>query len=134
MSKVQEASRILREGFALSKWPHLHKTYVVTVWRVLSRTVYGKSTNHCFFLFQFLFKLVWVIRIVIRYFQFTLPKNCVKLPYGLQRVYYYHSFAEAVCVISNYMAVLMGITLIIRVCTISKMSIYEFIWYKRKKF
>ena len=29
--KYQEASSILRMSFALSKWPHLHKAYVVTV-------------------------------------------------------------------------------------------------------
>ena len=31
MSKVQEASSSLRVGFALSKWPHLHRAHVVTV-------------------------------------------------------------------------------------------------------
>ena len=31
VSIVQEASRILRVVFALSKWPHLHKAYAVTV-------------------------------------------------------------------------------------------------------
>ena len=29
VSKVQKTSSILRVGFALSKWPHLHRTYVV---------------------------------------------------------------------------------------------------------
>ena len=29
MSKVQKTSSILRLGFALSKWPHLHRAYVV---------------------------------------------------------------------------------------------------------
>ena len=29
--KIQEASSILKVGFALSKWPHLHRAYVVTV-------------------------------------------------------------------------------------------------------
>ena len=31
MLKVQEASSILRVDFALSKWPHLHRAYLVTV-------------------------------------------------------------------------------------------------------
>ena len=31
VSKVQEASSILRVGFALSKWPDLHRAYLVTV-------------------------------------------------------------------------------------------------------
>ena len=31
VSKVQEASSILRVGFALSKWPHFHRAYLVTV-------------------------------------------------------------------------------------------------------
>ena len=31
VSKVQEASSILRVVFALSKWPHLHRAYLVTV-------------------------------------------------------------------------------------------------------
>ena len=30
-SKAQEASSILKVGFALSKWPHLHRVYLVTV-------------------------------------------------------------------------------------------------------
>ena len=29
VSKVQKTSSILRVGFALSKWPHLHRAYVV---------------------------------------------------------------------------------------------------------
>ena len=29
--KYQEVSSILKMGFALSKWPHLHRAYVVTV-------------------------------------------------------------------------------------------------------
>ena len=29
VSKVQEASSSLSENFALSKWPHLHRAYVV---------------------------------------------------------------------------------------------------------
>ena len=31
MSKTQEASSILRVGFVCSKWPHLHRAYLVTV-------------------------------------------------------------------------------------------------------
>ena len=30
-AKYQEASRIFKVGFALSKWPNLHRAYVVTV-------------------------------------------------------------------------------------------------------
>ena len=40
MSKVQEVSSILRVGFALSKWPHLHRAYVVTVPFILILAVY----------------------------------------------------------------------------------------------
>ena len=29
VSEVQKTSSILRMGFALSKWPHLHRAYVV---------------------------------------------------------------------------------------------------------
>ena len=38
-NKNQEASRILRVGFALSKWPHLHRAYLVTVPEYLSQSV-----------------------------------------------------------------------------------------------
>ena len=31
MSKIQEASSILKVVLALSKWPHLHRAYLVTV-------------------------------------------------------------------------------------------------------
>ena len=31
MSKVQEAGSILKVSFALSKWPHFHRAYLVTV-------------------------------------------------------------------------------------------------------
>ena len=31
-SKAQEASSILKVGFALSKWPHFHRVYLVAVW------------------------------------------------------------------------------------------------------
>ena len=32
MSKVQEAGTILKVGFALSRRPHLHRAYLVTVY------------------------------------------------------------------------------------------------------
>ena len=32
VSKVEEASSILRVVFSLSKWPHLHRAYLVTLW------------------------------------------------------------------------------------------------------
>ena len=35
VQKVQEASRILRVGFALSKWPRLHRAYVGKLWAQL---------------------------------------------------------------------------------------------------
>ena len=37
--KNQEASSILRVKFDLSKWPHLHKPYLVTVQEYLSKAV-----------------------------------------------------------------------------------------------
>ena len=39
VSKVQEATSILRVVFALSKWPHLHRAYLVTVPEYLSLAV-----------------------------------------------------------------------------------------------
>ena len=41
MSKVQEAGSILRIGFALLKWPHLHRVYLVTVPFILILAVYA---------------------------------------------------------------------------------------------
>ena len=52
VSKVQKTSSILRVGFALSKWPHLHRAYVV---------------GGCLFNFGTVFKQV-------HYFQF--PSTC----------------------------------------------------------
>ena len=46
--KSQEASSILRVGFALSKWPHLHRAYVVTVPFILILAVYVFMQNICF--------------------------------------------------------------------------------------
>ena len=40
--KYQKASSILRVGFALSKWPHLHRAYVVTVPFILILAVYSR--------------------------------------------------------------------------------------------
>ena len=40
MSKVQKAGSILRVGFALSKRPHFHMAYLVTVCKQSSATVY----------------------------------------------------------------------------------------------
>ena len=39
VSKDQKASSILKVGFALSKWPHLHRAYVVSVWFFLNTIV-----------------------------------------------------------------------------------------------
>ena len=39
VSKVQEAGRILKVGFALSKRPHLHRAYLVTVREYVSLAV-----------------------------------------------------------------------------------------------
>ena len=39
-AKYQEASSILWVGFALSKWPHLHRAYVVTVPFILILAVF----------------------------------------------------------------------------------------------
>ena len=38
--KFQKTSIILRVGFALSKWPHLHRAYVVIVPFILNSAVY----------------------------------------------------------------------------------------------
>ena len=39
VQKIQEASSIIRVGLALSKWPHLHRAYVVSVWFFLNTIV-----------------------------------------------------------------------------------------------
>ena len=39
MSKFQEACSILRLTFALSKWPHFHRAYLVTIRRPGSITL-----------------------------------------------------------------------------------------------
>ena len=44
-AKYQEASSILKVGFALSKWPHLHRAYVVTVPFILILAVYNLSLD-----------------------------------------------------------------------------------------
>ena len=44
VSKGQEATSILRVGFALSKWPHLHRAYLVTVCSHLTRSVYQSKS------------------------------------------------------------------------------------------
>ena len=38
--KFQEDSSVLKMGFALSKWPHLHRAYLVTVREYLSQSVF----------------------------------------------------------------------------------------------
>ena len=45
MLKVQEASSILRVGFALSNRPHLHRTYLVTVRKQGATAVYPPQTE-----------------------------------------------------------------------------------------
>ena len=40
VSKIKKAGSILKVVFALSKWPHLHSAYLVTVCRVLITTVH----------------------------------------------------------------------------------------------
>ena len=46
-TKNQEASSILRVVFAISKWPHLHKAYLVTVCEYLSQVVpWGYNELH----------------------------------------------------------------------------------------
>ena len=45
VSKVQKTSSILRVGFALSKWPHLHRAYVVGGCLFNFGTVH--TTTHC---------------------------------------------------------------------------------------
>ena len=45
MSKVQEASSTLGVAFALSKWPHLHRAYLVTVREYLSQSVSLQKTK-----------------------------------------------------------------------------------------
>ena len=52
--KFQEASSVLKMGFALSKWPHLHRAYLVTVPEYLSQSVRGKGlalTTGCSWVF-----------------------------------------------------------------------------------
>ena len=39
-AKYQEGSGILKMGFALSKWPHLHRAYLVSVPFILILAVY----------------------------------------------------------------------------------------------
>ena len=39
MLEFQELSSVLKTGFALSKWPHLHRAYLVTVPEYLSQSV-----------------------------------------------------------------------------------------------
>ena len=45
VTKVQEASSILRVGFALWKWPHLHRAYLVTV-RKWGATAVDSRSNY----------------------------------------------------------------------------------------
>ena len=40
-NKIQESGSIFRVGFALSKTPHLHRAYLVTVRKRKSMTVYS---------------------------------------------------------------------------------------------
>ena len=42
---AQETDSILTIDFALSKWPHLHRAYVLTVCSVLSTAVYVNQQN-----------------------------------------------------------------------------------------
>lgn len=44
---VRETGSILKIGFALSKWSHLHRAYVLAVCRVLSTTVH-KEQKICY--------------------------------------------------------------------------------------
>ena len=46
--KNQEASSILRVLFALSKWPHLHRAYQVTVCSVLTAAVCTMAPTYLF--------------------------------------------------------------------------------------
>ena len=46
--KKQEASNNFRLGFALSRRPHLHRAYLVTVCRVLIMTVYVPVAQESF--------------------------------------------------------------------------------------
>ena len=39
--KFQEPSSVLKMGFALSKWPHLHRAYLVTVRKLNLHSVYA---------------------------------------------------------------------------------------------
>ena len=52
VSNVQEASIILKVGFAFSKWPHLHRAYLVTVPEYLSQSVLASRFN-CTLLYLF---------------------------------------------------------------------------------
>ena len=51
-AKYQEASSILWVGFALSKWPHLHRAYVVTVPFILILAVCTLFWSLCKILFS----------------------------------------------------------------------------------
>ena len=46
VSKVQEAGSILKVGFALSKGPHLHRAYLVTVYNQNFIAVYAISNQN----------------------------------------------------------------------------------------
>ena len=47
VSKVEETSSILRVVFSLSKWPHLHRAYLVTLW-----TFFVTAVHHYFNLYD----------------------------------------------------------------------------------
>ena len=51
VSKVQEASSILRVDFALPKWPHLHRAYLVTVLFDMILSVYGRPYDGTIWLY-----------------------------------------------------------------------------------
>ena len=60
MCQVQETSSLIRVGFALSKWPHFHRVYLVTVRKQSSMAVYGRSfTIDSFFQYSTSFKWAW---------------------------------------------------------------------------
>jgi len=70
VSKVQETRNILRVGFALSKWPHLHRAYLVAAPEYLSHGAQTWSKAFCI-LINILksFLKVWMNQIlcIIRY-------------------------------------------------------------------
>ena len=64
-AKYQEASSILWVGFALSKWSHLHRAYVVTMPFILILAVHYTIVNFCNFYIFFIFYVHPLWRVIL---------------------------------------------------------------------